>query len=210
MSVFGPIFVAVSLEEAICDLLKDWDSIYLKEIRMQLGEPDEVVYPPFRSISTRSAWTAFPEEQLPFAVVVSTGMAEEPTMSGDGVIGGWWGVGVAIAVSANSEVNANRLAKIYTAAVRGIIIQHPQIDGTAGGVDLIDEQYEPILLEGATERSIHSGRLIFRIYKDEVVNRYGPIGPPDEEEQPGSDWPTAEDVIVTTRILHPSKEVDES
>lgn len=202
-SIFEPIFVFSELEGDIVQLLRDWNGVYLKEIRIQLGQPTTVVYPKLRFIGVDNNFDSFPEEQLPMAIVISTGLADEPVKDGEGIYGGWVGVGVGVVASGRDEATSSHLVNVYASCVRSILLQHQAIvPGKFGGVEYIDEQKEPIYDDSA-DRTLHAVQLIFRVYVENLVNIYGGPGYelPDEDDQPGSEWPTADTVIVTTNIV---------
>jgi hypothetical protein len=175
---------------------------YLREIELQLGLADHTIPAP-RTYTTRNEFTTFPEDQMPICVVVSPGLAEEPYMEGDGTMTAWWTLGVGVLASASTEEDTNFLSKMYAAAVRAIMLQKSSLGGVCIGIEWLDESYDDIPDE-SQERTIRAAQWVGRAYIDGVVVRdAGPIGPPDPETQPGSEW-----VIATSGSILLQKKED--
>jgi hypothetical protein len=199
--IFGPIVDGASIEESILRHLHDWMPVYLREMELQLGYPADQHLPAIRSFTTFSRIDRFDEQQLPGLLVFSPGLARKPTMEGDGTFTAIWNIGVAAFVSARDQNSTNQLAKVYAAAVRGIILQKPDCGGVAFHTEWMDESYDDIFIP-EDERTISTGVGFFEVAVDSVLDkRGGPrtypfIEDPDPETQPGSQWPEAQDVIV--------------
>jgi hypothetical protein len=188
MSIFGPIFVGHDLEMAALETLRAWFPTYLREVELQQGLPMGEIPSP-RTYTTRNEFTSFPEDQMPICVVVSPGLAGEPHKEGNGTISGWFSLGVGVLASAATEEDTNYLSKMYGAAIRAIMVQQGDLGGMCSGIDMLDESYDDVPDIDQT-RSIRAAQWVGLAYIDHIVDRTaGPIGDPDPETQPGSEWP---------------------
>ena len=197
--IFGPIVDGSYIEDAILLHIKNWMPVYLREMELQRGFTQSL--PEIRSFTTFSRIDRFDEQQLPGVLVFSPGLARQPTMEGDGTFTAIWNIGVGVFVSALNTNFTNRLAKVYAAAVRGIMVQKPDCGGIAFHTEWKDESYDDIFIP-EDERTISTGVGFFEVAVDSVLNkRGGPrtypfIEDPDPATQPGSQWPEAQEVII--------------
>lgn len=197
--VFGPIFVATKLEEAVIDTLIKWMPLYLPMVEDIMGRNAGDLPLP-RTYTTRRIFTKFPEDQLPTVIVVSPGLDTEPKEEGDGNYRAKWRMHVGCVVSTSDLIETNVVSKIMGAAMRAAMLQHASLGGVACGMEWSDEYYDP-LPDDDTTRSLGAVALSFRIEVDEVVNwQKGPdaqyLPDPDATTPPGSTWPEAEEVTV--------------
>jgi len=200
-SIFEPIFDGHILAEAVISTLKLWMPTYLQELEIQRSLTRGSTPVP-RLYTTRNEFTTFPDDMVPLVVVISPGLVPDSLKhDGEGHYRGWWGIGVGVIAAANTEKNSDRLAKLYGAAVRAIIIQHQALDGIwkYSGVVPLDESYTDVP-DPEQERTMRSARLVFNIAVEQVVTKWaGPLEPPDVATQPGEEWPTvaSHDVQIT-------------
>lgn len=194
--IFEPIFNAHRLQQRVIMLLDYWFPTYLREMQVQEQTAGDPPLPEPRNYTTRSRFDKFPEDQLPLCVVVSSGLVGDPWVEGDGKYSGWFSIGVGLIVSARTAEESDHLGKLYAAAARAILLQHPSIMGIAAGVEWVDESYDE--LPSDQDRSLSGNLVVFRVLVEDIVTRnVGPREPiPDPDTLPGSDWPTADDVIV--------------
>jgi len=189
---------------AVLNTLEKWMPTYIQEIERQLNLTLGL-FPPPRVYSTTNTWHSLPDERLPMCIALSTGTVTRPRYEGDGTISAWWGIGVGVAASANTEENTNLAAKIYGAAVRAILLQQPTLGGMTAGTEWIDESYTEVPVPEDERRTIRAAQVIFQVLVDDVVTRFSgpttPIEPTDPLGQPGADWPEAETVEVEVRLL---------
>jgi hypothetical protein len=181
--------------------LQKWMPTYIQELEHQRNLPRGRIPSP-KVYTTRNNFSAMPDERMPLCVVVSPGLAHEPWKDGEGRHMGWYGLGVGIVARANSEEASNKMAKIYGAAIRAIMLQKQALDDSWAfvGTELIDESFTDIPTS-ERERSMRSVQVIFRVQVDELVTSFaGPQYPiaPDPDTQPGSVWPEFQtaDVVV--------------
>lgn len=196
--IFGPIFMAAALEQAVIDTIKKWVDLYIKEVQLQYAISGNIPVP--KSYTTRRTFDKFPEDQLPTCIVVSPGLANEPREEGDGNFKAEWEFHVGCVVSTSQQNQTNLVAKIMGAAIRAALLQHASLGGIASGMTWLDESYDD-LPDDDVSRSLGASTLSFRVEVDDVVNwKRGPDGvfipDPDADTDPGDDWPVAQTVDV--------------
>lgn len=197
-SIYRTIFSADQLETQVATTLRLWLPQYIKEIEDQRGREVGLIPPP-RTYTRRNEFQSFPDDQLPFCIVVSPGLVEPPVADGEGRYRGWWGVGVGVVAAASTEEDTNALVKIYGAAVRAVMLQQPDLGGSESqGVEWEDERYDDNLALTDQRRSVGAARVVFRVWVDDVVSRWnGPTTPDPGDWPPGSVWGTVEHVIIS-------------
>jgi len=201
--IFGPIFVASQLEQAVVDIHEQWMETYIAELVLQIGWTGPDIPTP-RSWVRRNHAEHFTRDQLPQMVVVSPGLAAPPVKDGRGVYRATWMIGVATIASAKDEQTTQDLAKFYAACSRALMIQHQSLGGIASNMIWMDESYDDIPSEEETSNVIAAGVNYFRIEVEGVADWRGgpripfnPPPPPDPINQPGSQDPIADTVSVT-------------
>lgn len=197
MTIFERIFHGGEVERAALATLRKWLPTYLAEIERQT---DRVAgsLPLVRSWTTVNEFSAWPEDQLPCVLLVSTGLASEPAKDGAGTYRASWALGVAVVVSAAKAAQTMELARIYTAAIRAVLLQHPSLGGVATVIDWIDERYDD--LPSDAERSLAAGQGIYRVGIDGVTTtKAGPGGEPRPDRFDPYDPTVAETVTVTVQ-----------
>lgn len=202
-SIFQRVVTGDDVERWIVETLRTWSGTYLAELERQHSIPAGTLARP-RAWVTTSSFDKFPEDQLPAVMVVSVGLSENPLRNGDR-FRARWEVHVACICSARRPDEAHRLAMLYLAAHRAILVQRPSLGGRARGVDWLDEDYEPIPFDDT--RSLAGGEAVFSVEVDDVVStNAGPVTPDeplDPETDPWPDWPIVETVDVSTENVPP-------
>lgn len=190
---FGTIISGDLVEQAAMDTIKLWIGAYLRELERQSGRPVGKIPKP-RSMTTLNQFSRVNlADQTPSLVVVSPGLAEDPSGKGDGGFTAKWAFGFAIIVSAKDQEATNSLCKLYTAAIRAVILQKSSLGGFARGTTWVDEKYDDLPPEES--RTLAVGQGLFTVEVADVVNwQLGPRTVPDPETEDPGDWPTAETV----------------
>lgn len=201
MSIFGPIISSDQVEDAIRNTLRDWFPTYLREYELQAGIPANSLPEPRAYIVTNDVEKE-PEDQMPAILVVSPGLVEEPMPDGEGLYRAPFGVAVAVFTSASDRESTEDLVRQYVAMARAIMLHKQTYGGIGDGTRWVDESYAELTFDD--ERTIGAGQAVFVVEVAGVVRRYG--GPPrpiepDPDTQPGSNWPTVDEVIVDEEIL---------
>lgn len=199
MSIFQPIISGDQVEQWVLDHLENWMETYLREVELQ-RELDEGTLARPRSYVTFSTFMNFLENQTPAVVVVAPGLGARPTKYGGGAFIATFQVAIAVVCSARDQQSVNKLAKLYGAAVRAIMVQQPSMgQSEVRGVDWLDESYDEI--DSRDGRTLGAARVVFNVEVANVVNALGgPNAPADPVTQPGSEWPEAETTGIVTNI----------
>jgi hypothetical protein len=202
-TAFGKIVVASELERSIIVLLKKWFPTYLREIERNVGWRGEELPTP-RNYGNRNSFDLQAGEEIPKVVVISPGLFEVPEHpEGDGYYSATWQVGVGIATAARTEEEADRKAKMYAAAMRGILIQHQDLEDPELGVSYVtwlDESYDDLDIDDQYQRARGAGVYI-GVEVEDAVNRY--MRPPMVSEAPQTTIP------IDTVITDVDKQVDD-
>lgn len=183
-SVYGPLVAACDVEDAIRDVLQVWIESYLYEVERQHQMPvGELPVP--RSWVTSAELTRFPEDQTTSVIITSPGTLETPAADGRGLYRARWRVDVATQVVAGGNRIAPRLARLYTLAMRAIVVQH-QDHGLARRIDWMGERYD--LHTSVDERTLAVGVCSLRVETFDVTDRN--TAPSDLETEASPDSPT--------------------
>jgi len=200
IEVYGRLIDATQVEDAVEDSLKLWLPAYIAEVERQNSmDPQSLPLP--ASYSRVNEFYKWSEDQLPAVLIVSPGLAPTiPKMKGNGIYHCWWRVGVAIIAAGQDRETTRMLAKRYTAAVRGALLQHAGLgDFGAEGITWNGERNSDV--PDDSTRTLGSGACTFDVEVSEVVNaRLGPSTPPDDPYV-DQDWPEAQEfeLEVTTK-----------
>jgi hypothetical protein len=209
LSIFDQIMIADDLEHAVLQTLQDWFPVYIREVEMQSPEAPDPRNIPVDSLPLpRSYLTADQIDresasQLPSIVCISPGLSgrNNPSQSGDGTFSVPFSIAVGVFVSADNRAHTIRLVRLYTAIARSIMIQKQSYGGFAVGAYWLDESYDDHFTF-TDDQTISAGQVVFEVWVDDVVTRYaGPIGKPDPDTQPGSEWGNAETVTPTVTLI---------
>src|SRR3954463_13420771 len=113
MTVFGTVISDDVVELATVNTLRTWVSTYLSEVERQRDlDPGYYTRPPQGSITTRSDFDKWPEEQLPAIIVVAPGIPDDPVkQSGHGVYRASYDIGVVCVVSSNTREETRHYAQ---------------------------------------------------------------------------------------------------
>lgn len=181
-NIFQPILSADLIEDSIQEQIETWIETYLSEMERQRGMEAGFLQRPLSYTHLTKFSRPFLEDQLPCVAIVSPGLAEQPKGYGSGMYRAKWQVVVAAVVSAGSEDEkevTNRNAKMYSAALRAIMVQQsPPCNGFVG-TTWIDEDYTE--LPPHLSRSMAVTTDIFTCEFEEVVNRMrGPNAVPED------------------------------
>ncbi len=197
-SVFGPIKTGSGGEEAVITHLKNWMPAYLAEMERLTGRDAQTLPFPKSYTTTPRAPEKWIDSQLPAVLCVSTGLASAPKKEGSGSTRAIWRIGLATICSARNEEETHLFAKLYFAALRSAMVQHPSLGGFAEDTVWQGEDYD--LTPSESRRSMASGYGLFDIEVTEVVNaRMGLAEPPDDP------YDVPDMPVVTATYLEVSK-----
>lgn len=208
-SAFGPIISAFEVELAVADSVRRWMPDYLAELERRRGlEAGRM--PAFRSIAVSAELQRMPEDQLPALLIASPGIevsasaaAGRIEIHGDGGILARFRVDVAAVVSARGNRHGLRLARLYAAALRTLLVQQalqPTVLDLRR-LDLTGERFD--LLDADGDRTQGAGVVSIAVEVADVSNRLmGPLEPGLPPTEPGEppeemEWPIAQTTHVT-------------
>lgn len=195
-TAFGQLVVASQVEFAVRDLLRKWFVTYLREVERQTDWQGERLPPP-RNYTNRNSFDVIPGEELPKAVVVSPGLWELPNHpESDGYYRATWQIAVGVAIAARTEEEADRQSKMYGAAVRGILVQHQDLENedlNVVQVQWLDESYDDLVTEDQF-MNYKAAMIFVGVDVMETVNRF--MRPSEVTEAPENlyEWET----VITT------------
>ena len=187
-SIFGRIVTGADVEEAAMHTLKLWSSTYLAELERQHGLTAGDL-PRVRSWTTAPSFDKWPEDQLPAMVLVSIGLGGPPEKRRSSVYTARWLLSIAAVVSASTQQQSHRLAELYVAAHRALLLNRQSLDGFgADGTDWLEESYDDMPYDDA--RSLGWGIAHFTVQVDDVQTVHAGPTTPDVPLVPDTDpWP---------------------
>lgn len=177
--VFGNIFVASKLEDAVKSILQAWFPTYLKEIEYQLSMPVGVLPAP-RDYTARTDIDGLPGEIMPRCTVISPGIMGRPIKDGNGVYRATWGLGVGVAVAHADENLARLHSHIYGAAARAILVQPRNglgLGGAVNSIEWLDENYDKLPIADLVQQYWAAAEYFAIEIHDLVTKHRGPTAP---------------------------------
>lgn len=146
-STFGNLVIASDVEYMVRDVLQKWFPSYLREVERVVEWDAEPLATP-RNYTNRNEFEAQIGEELPKVVVISPGLWELPTTpESNGYYRAEWQIAVGVTTAAPTEEKADRMVKMYAAAVRGMMVQNQDLNGLADGVRWLDENYADLPID---------------------------------------------------------------
>jgi len=202
--IFQRIVSANQVEEAVRDTLKLWMPVYLQEMELQLGRTRKKVPVP-RSFMVAGELEQLRENQLPGILVQSPGLTGVPWHDGEGMYTATWRIISTALVSALDQESTRAVAKLYGAAMRGILVQKPTLGEFAINTKWTSESYNDLPTPDG-ERNLTLVSIWCEVTVEDVVNKMGgprtypTPDPPDPATQPGSQWPLVEEVDIDVEL----------
>ena len=203
---FGPVVTATDVRNAVQSTIELWIGTYLALMSRHDGQdpttPDGVL-PSFLSYPDALDVSRFAEDQIPACILVVPGITDTPKKKGDGTISANFEVGIGCAVTGQSRALTLKLAQLYTAAVRLIILQNRSLGDFATGVVWTREEYTSSVLRSDDLRTMAIGVLEFVVNVDNVADvSQGPLVPIPNNEMP-TGWATigSTDIILTGDVV---------
>lgn len=189
--VFGNLVTGTDVEAAALSTLKLWAPAYMAWAERSTDRAPGSLPAP-RSWVTASGVERWPEEQLPSVLLVSTGLAEPPSLDGSGSYRGTFALGLAVVVAARDRADADALAKLYVATLGAILLHKPSLGGLAAGVEWTDEKYDALPGDPAKRRQLAAGQAVYTVDVRDIRSGRGagPLTPPDDPQAPAPDDPT--------------------
>lgn len=180
-SSFGLIIPFHLVEQWILDLSEKWFTEYLAETERQSGFTPGY-FPPVKDWGVANEFEKWPEEHLPFLLVMYMGFSDQPMRYGDGSYTIRAMFGASIIVSTSSKRNTRIAASVYGAAFEAMILQHRSLEHpeTIGGVTWVDGR--PATIPAEMARSLGAHTMLFQVDVKNVLTEGG-IPPEDEPRE---------------------------
>jgi hypothetical protein len=181
-TAFRRILVASSIEEATKTLLQKWFATYLREVERQIGWDREPLPSPANYVN-RNSFDVEPGEKMPKVVVISPGLYQAPTHpQSNGYYNASWQIAIGIAIAARNEELADQICKMYGAAIRGIMLQHQDLEqDSVKQVIWLDESYDDLQIPNQ-HQLFKAAASLFAVEVEDVTSRWA--GPPVPTEEP--------------------------
>jgi hypothetical protein len=194
---FGPIVSFHVAEQAILDLTERWFREYLAAAEKKNGF-DPHTFPDLADWDVVKDFEKWPDERLPFLLVMYMGLSERPMRFGDGSYMIRAIFGASIVVSTNTKRDTRIAAGVYAAAFQAMMMQNRDLErpDLIAGFNWIDSRPSPMPAESA--RSLAAHQMLFQLDLKNVVSEggrppeddpredpYDPIDPPPTIEFPG-------------------------
>lgn len=202
----SPLLTRGEVEKNMLAHVQAWLIDYLRRVE-RLNQLDAGSLAEPRSWEVVNEYTRYPEEGMPFIAVLSPGIAPgfTPRREGDGYVTAWWMLAVGAIVATRDERSAKDLAGYYGAAIRGLVMEQPQLGGWASGADWTDEKYDDF--PRVTERTMAAVRLTFIVEVQGVMNLFGAprtasgeLIPPYDPYTPPTDFPTVNTYDIDVEV----------
>jgi hypothetical protein len=203
LNVYGPMKHSGMVEDAMIDFLREWLPTYLAEINRRVEITDGVIPKP-KSFMTVNEFGGWPEAQLPSILIMAPGLGGPAPIqkNGDGSYDLAYLCGVGGVVETASQRSSLRLAKLYMAAVRNLVMQNSSLGGRVKESWFQDEDSAKV--PNQENRTLAGFEVVFVVALANVVSeRHGPATTEpavDPTVDPGQ-WPEIEtaDVVVTDK-----------
>lgn len=195
---FGRIVTTAQVETAVLDTLKRFLPHYLAEVERQTNLAPTAAAPrAYRVWTDRETW---PSDQLPAVIVACPGTTD--TRRTPRGYEADWDVRVGVIVRTSDQASTRRLAGIYAAAARAVLVQRPALGGLATATIWVGDQIDT---EPDTGQTWGLGTTQVTVTVPQVIDPdQGPIWPdhPDipDPAEPWDDW--AQISQVDTTVIH--------
>ena len=193
-TLFGPIVTGWDVEQWCMETIREWADTYLCEVERQAGL-QEASLQRIRGWVTAPSFDKWPEDQLPAVMLVSVGLSELPLKDGYGLYRARWQMGLGCIVSARTQTESHRMAMLYIAALRTLLIQRPSLGDRAAGIVWQDEDYTQLAYDDI--RTLAAGQAMFTVEVEGVSQAgAGPLSTDDPNDPACAPWPN--DGLVLT------------
>lgn|GEM_PF-2161114 len=198
--VFGPSIHERHVQYAVRDTIQRWIETYLAAAERRAGlEPRSTPVPDPGNyvLKDDGRLSKRPEDQLPAICILCPGTAEEASVDGEGLYRVPFLVNVAAIVTSGDPGYVSDLAKLYTSALRDLLIHNGSLGGFAQTSEWKGSRTDDLKPED--DRSIAAGVNVFHIYVPGVVQRGAGLKAPPAEPYELPELPTVEEVDVVLK-----------
>lgn len=197
---WGLLVTEVDVDAAVVKTLRKWMPMYLAQVERERElPPGTLARPKDGSFVNTIEDDEFHDHPLPAVIVTTANTNAEPMEDGRHSFSAGWRVIVSSVVRGRTAPETRALAAIFSACVRRVLLQQPDLDSFAAGVDWISSGLQPVVDTSDSGRYLAAGINEFVVYVDSVVDgargptassvvdgSEGPYSPPDPENDPDS------------------------
>jgi hypothetical protein len=206
---FGSYVTTNDVLVAVRTTIQTWSATYLAEMARHDQQNPSIEWealPDFNSFPSSLDISEFVEEQLPTCIIVVPGVPSKPRKQGNGRYTADLDVAIGVAVSSQGTETTRKLASLYGAAVRQILLQKSSLGGIASGVTWNKEQYTGNFIRPADQRTLAIGELEFTFTIDNFASALGGPLTPLSNGNPPTGWPVVEYPSMTVTASQPGQE----
>lgn len=188
-------------EQAMTATLKRWLGTYLASLARQKDRDPASIATPNSWHTINEPLDKWPEHQLPAIYVISTGITDEPELSGEGIYSARFNIGVAAVVEDVSREDTDALVKMYVAAIWGAVTQNRSLGGVAHGTRWLGGVWDTVPNE--MSRTLAGCEALFVVTMNEVVDVFDGLSEPEPGDPPAEaaereDFQTADVTVDQT------------
>jgi len=187
-TAYGRIVTGDSIRAALITHISTWAPSYLAEVARQAGLTAPL--PQFVGYGIEADGAA-----SPVCVVSAASTVGDPVESGDGMVSAHWAVAVAAVIAGNTRDDATRLASLYGAALRAMLLQHPSVGGLTRGLTWTGESTEEVAVNATVSAMACIEGLLLDI--PGAVNRHLGLATPPANPVPPALMGTNQTVRIT-------------
>lgn len=195
---YGSIVTSGIVEDAVQATLVAWLPEYLEELaRQDASIPDETL-PMIRSWHRTDRFRdALPEQHVPAGIIIAGDGASQVGGTGE-FVAGVWPVTVGIIVESDDYETTRRLAGLYIAAARSVLVHKSRLGKDGWKASWVGEN--TALVEDTAARTMYGGVTVFEVSVPEVMKaRGGPATPAVDPHDTPDALPEVALVQVATR-----------
>lgn len=199
-NIFGSLITGDDVDQAVLLTLQTWAATYLERMCRKIGEPPGWLPYPNSYVRTNDPHY-FPEDVPPVVVIAVPGTMEQPIRDGWKYYRAKWELCLTVFVQAGDRDATERLAKLYGAAFRELLMHKRSLGGFAEGIAWHGENYA-VRVSDRDQRTLGSCENRFAVDVRDVVQTLA--GPPTPTTTVPADWPQATQVRVNLTPSPPS------
>lgn len=204
MATFGPLVRRDHVTNAVISTARRWMPTHLGYVERQIASERGLAVADMKgALPDIASWVKrpgpeldnWPEDKLPCFQCVTAGWAEAPYVDEDDLYVTRWAVGCGIitSVAGVDRSQADDVAGYYGAALLDTLLKHPNLEGFAEGLQVVDQDFTDGPAE--LERTLAVARVVTVVtVPDAAVST--PFPYPDPQPDPRDPYPDAPTVAT--------------